>query len=901
MHKSLAPFLVLLLGGKVYSQCSVNPSGTQTIDLSALGCCAGLSFYDNGGSAGNYGNNRRDTVYFVNPGGRLQVSFSSFSTEAGPDVLSIYDGLGPNAPLVGQYSGTVVPPPFVSSTDTVTMIFYSDGSTVYAGWGATVGCVSGLTRYALGSGSPMFTLPCGDFYSFTDDGGTAGFYSEGIDDTVTFSPSDASQYLVAAFPYQVDLGAGDTLWVYAGSVSGGALLAVFTQGSSRADTVVAPQAGQPLIFRFKSNTDGSRGRGWGARIYCAATAPQPVSYMGAGVRYVGCGALPYRLYDSGSPGLLAGGRTAYGNYANNEMRVLTFASAGLASPVQVRFTAFTTESGVDWLEAYDGANTAAPLIGRWSGANTPPVIESTGPYLTVRFSSDGTTNYSGWVAQVNCTGRPIPPIYRMVQPTQTESVCEALFYDDGGPEGDYTSPQTRTFTFCPPSADSYLVVRFPYDFLLARGDTLWVYEGPSSTPQAELLGIYTLRNEGEQIATTRPGWCLTFHFRAASTLGQRRGWAGLVRCTASPDTSITYMGHGLRRMCNLRFYDSGRPYRIGDNGRGGYGNYANNERDTLLLLSPGGCGGVQVQFTDFTTETCCDLLRLYNGGTTASSLLGSYSGSSLPNSGNPIVSGGDSLLVVWYSDGTTNYRGWAAQVSCSGRPQALVNGAPAGSLCGRDSVALTASPSGAGYTYLWNTGATTPSIWVRYPGGTYYVAVTSPSGCVAVSPSVQVFFYAPLDTSVQVSGSGVGTTTLTAQGCSSGLTCTWINCSSRQAVGSGATFMPSQAGEYAVVLYDPNTGCRDTSACYLVDVAARLAAEEAGVRLWPNPSTGRAWLAASVPLVRVEVWNLEGRRVLWREGPLYQAELAVPEVGLYLVQLYTLDGSCQTLRWQVSR
>jgi len=134
-----------------------------------------------------------------------------------------------------------------------------------------------------------------------------------------------------------------------------------------------------------------------------------------------------------------------------------------------------------------------------------------------------------------------------------------------------------------------------------------------------------------------------------------------------------------------------------------------------------------------------------------------------------------------------------------------------------------------------------------------------------------------------------------------GLTCTWINCTNRQSVGSGASFTPSQAGWYAVVLYDPNTGCRDTSACHEVSGTTLLPVGKARVHLWPNPSSGRAQLAASVALSRIEVWDLEGRRRFSLEGPFYQAELEVSEVGLYLVQVYTIDGGRQTLRWHVSR
>ncbi len=58
--------------------------------------------------------------------------------------------------------------------------------------------------------------------------------------------------------------------------------------------------------------------------------------------------------------------------------------------------------------------------------------------------------------------------------------------------------------------------------------------------------------------------------------------------------------------------------------------------------------------------------------------------------------------------------------------------------CGNGSVTLNAIPCGAGYQYLWNTGATTASIIVNFPG-TYTVTVTYPGGFTSLSPDFHVY------------------------------------------------------------------------------------------------------------------------------------------------------------------
>ncbi|MEN2993434.1 MAG: CUB domain-containing protein, partial [Bacteroidia bacterium] len=627
-------------GWQAFVWCANTPPPSVTYlggGLRTVICQPGRRFhlYDSGGPTGNYGLNENRLIRFIAPGGaRLQVTFSSLSIENGPDYVEIYDGSGTSAPLVGRYTGSTIPPALITLSDTLTIRFASDWSGTAAGWAATIQCISSpiLHRYALTSGSPSYALDCPTGLVLTDDGGTEGSYSPLVDDTVTFQPG-AGQYAIIAFPYQLNLASGDSLWVWEETMTPATLLALYTAGSSRGDTLVAITPGASLIVRFKSDAT-NQAAGWQAHVYCTSNPPPSVTYLGAGLRSIVCSPNRiYRFYDSGSPGLIGdGGRSNYGTYANNEDRILTFRSQGGAQRIRLQFTSFQVENGPDYMDIYDGLTITSPLVGRFTGANLPPVIESLGDALTIRFRSDGTTNQAGWAATVSCTGAPTPPTYTLSSATGSASVCSALFYDDGGPEASYTNPQDRLFTFCPDAPNKVLVVRFPYQLQLANGDTLWVWEGPSNNPQQTLIAIYVRNNRGDQLSASAPGLCLTFRLKATGTAP---GWQGAISCETAPQPFITWMGEGLRRTCNLLFYDSGGPNAP----------YGNAENRSLLLLVPAGaagCGGLRINFSSFSTETCCDRLRIYNGGNTSAPSWNLGGSSASPN---PVITSADSALI----------------------------------------------------------------------------------------------------------------------------------------------------------------------------------------------------------------------------------------------------------------
>lgn len=99
------------------------------------------------------------------------------------------------------------------------------------------------------------------------------------------------------------------------------------------------------------------------------------------------------LYDSGGPAW---------NYYHNENYSFTIAPEGAAS-LSVNFLSFELENGYDSLWIYDGPSTAAPLMGAYTGADSPGAVQASGGSLTFRFRSDVGVAAPGWTAVYECS------------------------------------------------------------------------------------------------------------------------------------------------------------------------------------------------------------------------------------------------------------------------------------------------------------------------------------------------------------------------------------------------------------------------------------------------------------------------------------------------------------------
>ena len=106
------------------------------------------------------------------------------------------------------------------------------------------------------------------------------------------------------------------------------------------------------------------------------------------------------IYDLGGPNH---------NYYNNENFTYTIAPTG-ATGLTLNFLSFETEAGYDTLWIYDGNSTASPLIGAYTGTNSPGLISASGNSLTIKFYSDNATTAPGWTAVWHCLTDNINPI-----------------------------------------------------------------------------------------------------------------------------------------------------------------------------------------------------------------------------------------------------------------------------------------------------------------------------------------------------------------------------------------------------------------------------------------------------------------------------------------------------------
>ena len=67
--------------------------------------------------------------------------------------------------------------------------------------------------------------------------------------------------------------------------------------------------------------------------------------------------------------------------------------------IELLFYYFTTQSSTDYVRVYDGDSISAPLIGEFSGSSLPAPITSSSTKLYVRFTSDGSSEYTGFNAR----------------------------------------------------------------------------------------------------------------------------------------------------------------------------------------------------------------------------------------------------------------------------------------------------------------------------------------------------------------------------------------------------------------------------------------------------------------------------------------------------------------------
>ena len=150
---------------------------------------------------------------------------------------------------------------------------------------------------------------------------------------------------------------------------------------------------------------------------------------------------------------------------------------------------------------------------------------------------------------------------------------------------------------------------------------------------------------------------------------------------------------------SICFYDSGGPN----------GNYSSSESYIHTFTSSNG-SPVTITFLSANGESCCDYIYVYEGVGTGGTQL-HYGLLSTVNGNVSYTSTSNSLTVKFTSDGSVQYDGWQAIVSCD----ACTN-----------------------YTYNWSNGATGPTITVSPTTQTTYTVTANSEGCCSSTASFTI-------------------------------------------------------------------------------------------------------------------------------------------------------------------
>ena len=179
-------------------------------------------------------------------------------------------------------------------------------------------------------------------------------------------------------------------------------------------------------------------------------------------------------------------------------------------------------------------NTWGPYLASWEwtfAGGEPATSSLQNP--TVTYNQTGTfdvtltvTNEDGQVETIT------KPDYIIVRESYnmhngSETTCDAMFYDNGGPNGNYSNRKNYTMTFFPGADNHMIKVSFSEFALEADYDFLYIYDGTSTN--ATLIGSYTGGTSPGEVTATNSQGALTFQFSSDQAVNAS-GWKAHVTC-----------------------------------------------------------------------------------------------------------------------------------------------------------------------------------------------------------------------------------------------------------------------------------------------------------------------------------------------------------------------------------
>ncbi len=802
-------------------------------------------FFDNGGPAMNYTHDKDAVVTLLpeNANDKVSVTFHEFNLNTG-DYLQVFNGTTQStasllATLTGFNYGTIRS----SSPDgALTFKFHSDLTSNSEGWSASI-----ATDYFIPEDITMIangSFKVENFGRFYDNGGSYNNYSANQKVKTTVYPANTSDKLTATF-HMFSLGTGDTLFAYNGNDTTQALLGTFTGLLNRFEITSTATDGS-LTFRFVSNAT-IFSYGWYANLVTTAGLPVYNMTMNQTVTDTTDGGY---FYDSGG---------ANASYSDNELTsIKTFVPATPGKKISVSFAFFSTHSANDYLFVYDGPTEFAPLIGKFykSGAYGTVRATTNSGELTFKFISDGSIPEKGWAALV--TTDTVPKIISLPGTYVLPSGTTAFYYDESGPEEDYSNSKDFITTIKPQNSGDRITISFTSFLTHVSGDYLEIHDGALITdPLLTTLNFGSGYGSITASAANATG-SLTFRFVTNSN-NESKGWAAVVSTdTTHKNISLPgkyYVNSGI-------FTDAG----------GNYYEYI-NEMDAVTTIAPINAGEkISIDFTYFTTHASADYLEIRDGNSVTDTLLATL----FENGGyGPVTATNPagSLTFRFVSSTNNTQTGWSGVISSNA---SFKNFALPGTYI---------LPSGTSGFFYDAGGPENDYIDAMDAVTTIKPADSTEKITVAFNKFITYSASDYLEIYEGVSVAGAPLATLSG-------TVSPISFTSQDSTGSFTFRFVSNgtfhaAGWVAGITADP---------CFLSTVGIpKSNYESAGLSAYPNPSSGVFYFESSDSRIeRLEVFNILGEKITGVENPedgKVMIDLTQQIPGLYIVKAETKNGS----------
>ena len=203
------------------------------------------------------------------------------------------------------------------------------------------------------------------------------------------------------------------------------------------------------------------------------------------------------------------------------------------SPSTLTLTGYTALGGIS-LQWQSGPTSTGPWTDI-SGATTNNYVVY--PTSTTYYRCAVTCSFSGQTSYSNVVSINVSDCYLISNPS-TVTLCSGIFYDSGGPTGQYGNSESYTKTFVSATPGSALRFTFNSFNTEANYDFLYVYDGGSTAaPQITGSPFHGTTLPGPITASSDS---ITFKFTSDVSI-VRDGWEAVISCVPiTPPECVTY-------------------------------------------------------------------------------------------------------------------------------------------------------------------------------------------------------------------------------------------------------------------------------------------------------------------------------------------------------------------------